>query len=79
MSEEALIDVPASVPKWRELMERHGIETIEALNMDTGKTRWESHTESIPETFSTGETEREAVVALIHNLKLEGWETVSAR
>lgn len=69
MSEEEMIYVPASVPKWRELMERHGIETIEALNMDTGNTRWEAHSESIPETFSTGETEREAVVALIHRLK----------
>ncbi len=78
MTQETMFDVPASAPKWRKLMQRHG---ITARRLDETPERWGAGYELNDATILGfyGETERDAVVAMIHNLKLEGWETVSSR
>lgn len=76
-----LFEIPESKPRWKELASIHGItvKPIRRLNDDDEKEdafesriHWFDHFQ-----FATGETEKEAVVTLVHRLKLDGWHTVS--
>jgi hypothetical protein len=63
-----------TAPNWRELADMHGITAN--LIEETGK--WTAWVEWFGEAEMTcGDTEKEAVVSLLHRLKLTGWETVS--
>jgi len=78
---QLMFDVPETVPKWKELAEIHGIATkpVVRLNDDDeeedeieSRIHWFGGMQ-----FATGRNEKEAVITLIHRLKLTGWETVS--
>lgn len=70
---DTLFDIPESVPKWRELASVHGIETEQ-----TGDT-WESRYDDFGtlNRSTDHETEKEAVISLIHKMELKGWREVS--
>ena len=69
-----LFNIEPTPPKWKQLADVHGITT--GQNRETGT--WKAEYDDFDETESeSGETEREAVVALIHRLGLSGWEGVS--
>jgi len=72
---DTLIHIPESVPKWRELADTHG---ITAKYNDQSGTWWAEIDWFFAIDHESGETEREATVALIHRLKLTGWKEVSA-
>lgn len=85
---DSLFDIPESKPRWRELAEIHGIESdvisdVERMSDEAGgyyaeRSKGFARIELFGEIESaTGETEREAVISLIHRLKLTHWETVS--
>jgi hypothetical protein len=67
--------------KWRELADMHGITAVCRIDMfDCGKDviEWTAQIDWFDSIVTErGMTEREAVVSLIHRLKLTGWETVS--
>ena len=69
-----LFDIEPTVPKWRKIAEIHGITATH--REESGEwTAWVEWFRSVE--MAGGETEKEAVVTLIHRLKLTGWETVS--
>lgn len=72
---DTLFDIPESVPKWRELADRHGITTT--WSEESGE--WTAHIMSPSRGIDAfpDSTERAAVITLIHRLKLDGWNTVS--
>ena len=71
---EDLFNIEPTAPKWRELADMHGITAN--LIEETGK--WTAWVEWFGQAEMTcGDTEKEAVVSLIHRLKLTGLETVS--
>jgi len=71
---DTLFDIPESVPKWRELAETHGITT----KYNDGSGTWSAELGWFGTIeHESGETEREATVALIHRLELTGWQEVS--
>lgn len=74
---DELFDVPETKPRWRQLQEEHGIETFH-VKIDGGPGDWISTHELIDSPLE-GHTEKEAVINLIHELKLPGWETLSPR
>lgn len=65
------LDIPKEKPHWLVLKHRHNITVSHNKETDTIYAVYNGAY------YETGETEREAVVALLHQLKLEGWETVS--
>ena len=67
---ELNLDVPEVVPPWLVLKKRHGITAHYDQPRNIMKARYQNYE-------ADGYDEREAVIALIHNLKLEGWESVS--
>lgn len=67
-----LFDIEPTVPKWRDLVNLHGIMTSQFQDETWMATTGHGYDET-----ETGETEKEAVVSLIHRLRLTGWETVS--
>lgn len=71
-----LFDIEPVIPRWKELAELHGLSCkyIESGHIPfwSADIEWFGNAES-----EKGETEREAVIALIHRLQLEGWRTVS--
>ena len=74
---DTLFNIEPTTPRWVELAELHGIECYyyepaHLLPIWRAEIEWFGHTE-----MEQGETKREAVVALIHRLKLEGWREVS--
>ena len=74
---DTLFDIPQSTPKWQELADMHGIgcayrEPDHLPPAYVAEIEFFGHTE-----MEQGETKREAVIALIHRLKLAGWDTVS--
>ena len=71
---DSLFDIPETTPKWRELADQHGISAALRSESDewTALVEWFGEVE-----MDRGDTEKEAVVALIHRLQLAGWETVS--
>jgi len=71
---DTLFAIPESVPKWRELADNLGITA--KYNDQSGT--WSAEIGWFREIeHESGETEREATVALIHRLKLNGWQEVS--
>ena len=69
-----LFNIEPTAPRWRELADMHGITAN--LIEETGE--WTAWVEWFGEAEMTcGDTEKEAVVSLLHRLKLTGWETVS--
>lgn len=72
---DSLFEIPETVPLWVTLKEKHGIETHCAINTEEPH-EWTAKLQS-RYSYAKGETEREAVVTLIHSLKLKGWESVS--
>lgn len=78
---DSLFDIPESVPIWQQLAVEHGIE-LEEDQFGLWRARFSTVNDDDREfaTVVSGcETAREAVVTLLHHLKLPGWETVSAR
>lgn len=73
--EDLLLDVPDQEPAWIVAKKRHGIRCEYEDDSDMVRAVWEN-AEGYRNTFE-GYTEREAVVALIHSLKLTGWEHLS--
>ena len=74
---DTLFEIEPTTPKWRELMDLHGIEChyIESGHLPPiwrSKIDWYGDNE-----YEQAETEREAVITLIHRLQLEGWKTIS--
>ena len=74
---DTLFNIEPTTPRWAELADLHGIECTyrEPGHLPPiwlSEIEWFGHTE-----MEQGETKREAVVALIHRLKLEGWNTIS--
>jgi hypothetical protein len=79
-----LFDIEPTAPKWRKLAEIHGIKSgaAKVMKREGGATYYEDLFVASISWFGTvesdsGETEKEAVITLIHRLKLTGWETVS--
>lgn len=71
---DSLFEIEPTVPNWRELADIHGIVT--AHNEDSGT--WAAWVDWFRDVeHEDGLTEKEAVVALIHRLKLTEWESVS--
>ena len=69
-----LFQIEPTVPKWRELADLHGITAT--LREESGEwTAWVEWFQSVE--MAGGDAEKEAVVSLIHRLRLTGWETVS--
>ena len=69
-----LFQIEPTAPKWRELADLHGIAAT--LRDDSGEwTAWVEWFHSVE--IAGGDTEKEAVVSLIHRLRLTGLETVS--
>jgi hypothetical protein len=73
---DLLFEINESEPEWKILQSQHGIETRQIFE------------DGIPVAFAawipgrqcettTDETERGAVVSLIHILKLDGWQRIS--
>jgi len=74
MNGDTLFEIEESVPKWRELGDKHGITA--KFNDQSGT--WSAEIEWFNWiAHESGETEREATVAIIHQLKLTGWQEVS--
>lgn len=80
---DLLLDVPETVPKWRELADSHEIRSWEDYDMHRNKTFYARHYAE-PDSFGhetvttiSAPTEREAVITLIHRLQLDGWKEVS--
>ena len=72
-----LIHVEPTRPKWADLAEVHGI-TCNYIEAGYLPPVWKSEIEWFGSTESEqGETPREAVVRLIHRLKLTGWQEVT--
>lgn len=74
---DILFDIEPVTPRWKELAELHGISCnyMEPHHLPPiwlAEIEWFGNTET-----DQAETEREAVIALIHQLQLEGWKTVS--
>jgi hypothetical protein len=74
---DTLFEIPETTPKWQELADIHGIicglrEPDYLPPIYVAEIEWFGKTES-----EQGESKREAVIALIHRLKLEGWKTIS--
>jgi hypothetical protein len=85
---DSLFDLPESKPRWKELAEVHGIEAVLDVDVERRNDEDGSKYYSVEGWIATihwfgkmehacGQTEKQAVVALIHQLKLTGWETVS--
>jgi hypothetical protein len=82
-----LFQIPESKPRWKELAEVHGIdaniwyrvtENNYSRTAGNGEPRWFAEIIWFGELEAEGgDTEKEAVVALIHRLKLTGWTSVS--
>jgi hypothetical protein len=70
---DTLFDIPETVPKWREIADKFGI-VATYRESPFLPPAWVAE---MFEDMEQGETEKEAVVALIHKLQLEGWSTVS--
>lgn len=68
-----LSQIPESLPKWVELKAQHRIQSIPPASESD---QWTANSQA-HYAYKVGDTEREAVVSLIHELKLEGWDTVS--
>ena len=69
-----LFQIEPTVPRWRELADTHGLFT--QYNEDSGT--WAACVDWFRSVeHEEGDTEKEAVVSLIHRLRLTGWETVS--
>ena len=69
-----LFNIEPTAPKWQELADIHGITAN--LIKETGEwTAWVEWFHSVE--MAGGDTEKEAVVSLIHRLRLTGLETVS--
>lgn len=76
---DELFDVPETKPRWRQLKEEHGIMTWTDITLSSPDSRtWSAEHESSP-IRCKGDTEREAVIDLIHKLKLPGWDSLSPR
>ena len=74
---DTLFEIEPTRPKWQELADLHGI-CSKNYNHDFPLCSWEAtidHFGSLEAVW--GQTEREAVITLIHVLKLEGWREVS--
>ena len=71
---DLLLDVPAQNPKWKELAERHGINTG-AYSDESSIAKYSEEGGFYAQVIDG--TEREAVITLIHRLKLDGWRGVS--
>lgn len=74
---DILFDIEPVIPKWEELADLHGItchftESHYLPPVHIAELEWFGKTES-----DQAETKREAVIALIHRLQLEGWRSVS--
>ena len=74
---DALFDIEPTTPRWQELADLHGItchrtESHYLPPVCIAELEWFGKTET-----DQAETEREAVIALIHRLQLEGWRTVA--
>lgn len=65
-----LFTVEPETPRWITLKEKHGIYVTYKPDDDLVRAHYSDF-------YEEGETEREAVVAILHTCKLEGWETVS--
>lgn len=73
--EELLLEVPDQEPLWITAKLRHRIRCEYDQDTDTVLAVWEN-AEGYRNTFE-GDTEREAVISLIHALKLTGWQSLS--
>jgi hypothetical protein len=78
---ENLFNIQPTAPKWRGLADMHGITAVcrrEVLDYGKDVIEWTAQIDWFDSiVMERGMTEREAVVSLIHRLKLTGWETVS--
>lgn len=72
--EHLLLKVPPVTPRWLVLKLRHNIHAFYENKTDLMHAQYSK--DGI-EHEKRGHTEKEAVIALIHTLKLEGWESVS--
>lgn len=71
-----LIHIEPTRPRWAELASIHGIEVLDRSHVAIGF--WEAEIELFGQVESElGESPREAVVRLIHRLKLTGWQEVT--
>jgi len=70
-----LLSVDPVEPLWKRLKQRHNI-AAEALDEDKFKATY--YPRNAGSVSRTGDTERAAVVAIIHELKLIGWDQVTA-
>ena len=70
---DTLFDIPPTAPRWREIADKFGI--VATYRESTFlPPAWVAE---MFEDTAQGETEKEATVTLIHQLKLEGWQTVT--
>ena len=74
---DTLFNIEPTTPRWVELADLHGIEYDTQANGPSPFCRAMLIRDGICEYYTIGETKREAVVALIHRLRLEGWREVS--
>lgn len=68
--ENTLFEMAHDDPNWISLKKRHGITATYIEHRDKVGAIYGTH-------YALGDDERQAVVKLLHMLKLEGWESVS--
>lgn len=76
---DLLFDVPESTPRWKQIADENRIRTM-FHDPEQGQPYWVamfSPSRIENDEVERGETEREAVIALIHRLQLDGWREVS--
>lgn len=72
-----LIHVEPTKPRWEELASIHGIE-LNPINPTLPTPMWEARIENFGTIVAVvGDSPKEAVVRLIHRLKLNGWQEVT--
>lgn len=72
-----LIHIEPTKPRWLELASIHGIE-LHPINPSLLNTIWEARIENFGTIVAVvGDSPKEAVVRLMHRLKLNGWQEVT--
>jgi hypothetical protein len=75
MKEDSLFEIEETLPRWRELADFYGIRTWQPVDSDDWCAEYRP-TLSF-QAIETQESERLAVIALIHHLQLKGWSELS--
>ena len=79
-----LFDMPETKPRWQQIAEQHGI--VHSFETNDGKHPFARAVIFGPNgdddqvaAYEIADTEKNAVIGLVHRLRLEGWQELSPR